>query len=37
MPEDYLEQIRDIVQRCEDTDGVLIGTGTALSAITASA
>ena len=24
MPEEYLEQIRDIVQRCEDTDGVLI-------------
>ena len=24
MPEDYLEQLRDIVQRCQDTDGVLI-------------
>ena len=24
MPEDYLEQIRDIIQRCEDTDGILI-------------
>lgn len=24
MPDEYLEQIRDIVQRCQDTDGVLI-------------
>lgn len=24
MSEDYLEQIRNIVQRCQDTDGILI-------------